>query len=873
MRPDPLSAEGLLLYNTGIKSNLLHMNDKNVRPEKGLTSREAERRLLEFGENSVSGRKKLGPVLIFLSKLKNPLFLLLIGVSLLSFFLGERAGAIIVICMVCLSTTLDFFNTYKSQQSVEKLVSRVAAKVMALRDGKKQEIYAKHIVPGDVVLLSAGNVVPADCRVLESDDFFVNQSSLNGESFPTEKFARKEEAEETLGVDDESAVFMGTSVVSGFATALVVRTGMQTEFGKVAEALSREEPKTDFEINMMNFGIFVTKLCAYMVTFVFAVYMIKNFSQLNGGIIIEAFTFALAICIGVTPDMLPAIITVCLSKGSQKMAKKEVIVKHLSSVESLGGMDILCTDKTGTLTKDKISLVRHIDYMGKDSAQVLELGSLSSRFHTGVQNPLDAAINACDGVDLGGWKKIDEIPYDFMRRRSSMVVEKAGRRILICKGAPEEIVKISKFYELDGVVSEDGHREGIIDKKFEELSADGFRVLAVCYKEVPADATRVYEQEWESEMIFSGFLAFLDPPKEDVKETLDEISALGIDIKILTGDNELLAQRICKDIGIEVRGVVTGREIAGMTDEALKAVALRANIFARINPQQKERIILLLKKTGKAVGYLGDGINDAPALKAADVGISVDNAVDIAKDTADIILLRKSLETLRDGILEGRKTFYNTLKYTLMGLSSNFGNMFSMMGAVMFLPFLPMLPGQILFNNYVYDISQFSLSTDAVDEDDLRRPAHWDLGFIRRYMTVFGLVSSAFDFLTFYMLFFVYHLSEHQFQTGWLLESFATQALVIYVIRTKKAPFFQSSPSRPLFWATLAAVGLVWLVPFTPLGTLMSLEVLPLPILGVIVGYVAVYLALVEAVKHLFYRRYRAHAPGAAPRPFGEAAR
>lgn len=838
---------------------------------KGLTSAQAREKLGEFGENTVFKRKKIGPFLIFLSKLKNPIFILMIAVSLVSLFLGATSSAIIVIGMVFLSATLDFLNTYKSQQNVEKLVSRVATKVTAIRDGKKQEVDFKSIVPGDVVFLSAGDVVPADCQVLDSDDFFVNQSSLTGESVPVEKNpgeidlnkltakvddSSEKTAEAKIDAENPNIVFMGTSVASGFADVLVIRTGDKTEFGKITQSLSSAEPRTDFEISMMNFGIFVTKVIAYMVCFVFAVYLVRNISNLNNHIIIEAFTFALAITIGVTPDMLPAIITVCLSKGSQMMAKKDVIVKHLASIENFGSLDILCTDKTGTLTKDKIALVKYMDYKGEESQEVLQLGVLSSRFHTGVQNPLDNAINDFKRTDISGWKKIDEIPYDFMRKRSSMVVEKDGKRILICKGAPEEIIKISKSYKFDDTITQDQSQGEIIDKKFRDLSADGFRVLAVCFREVPADDTKVYEKEWENEMIFVGFLAFLDPPKDDVKKTLDEIEALGIEIKILTGDNDLLAQRICKDIGLNITGVVTGEEIAEMDDEQLSKAVLGANIFARIDPVQKERIILVLKKAGKAVGFLGDGINDAPALKAADVGISVNNAVDIAKETADIILLQKSLEALKDGIIEGRKTFHNTLKYALMGLSSNFGNMFSMMGAVTFLPFLPMLPGQILFNNFIYDASQFSLPTDSVDEDELKRPAHWDIKFIRRYMVVFGLVSSIFDFLTFFLLYYFYHLPEHQFQTGWLIESFATQTLVIYVIRTKKIPFLQSWPSKYLFATTFLAVLFVWSVQFTYLGKMLDLERLPFNIMAIIASYVVIYLVLVEVVKRFFYRAY-----------------
>lgn len=831
--------------------------NKNISPAnafRGLSSGEAAKKLKELGENVIFKKKRTGPLLIFLSKLKNPLFILMIGISAVSFFLGSTASAVIVILMVFLSVTLDFLNTYKSQNIVEKLASKVAAKAIVIRDGNKKEILFKDIVSGDVIFLSAGNVAPADCRVLESDDFFVNQASLTGESIPMEKVAGRADARAELNAENQNFVFMGTSAVSGFAYVEAIRIGAETEFGKITKELAGSEPKTDFEINIMKFGMFVMKIIFYMVCFVFLAYLIKNSSHLDKVTIIEAFMFALAITIGVTPDMLPAIMTVCLSKGSQMMAKKNVIVKHLASIENFGSMDILCTDKTGTLTKDKIALVKYIDFEGRDSQQVLEFGHLSSYFHTGVKNPLDSAIAEFKHIDISGYEKIDEIPYDFTRKRSSMVVEKNGKRILVCKGAPEEILKICKAYEINGMKSSGKAREKIIENKFNELSLEGFRVLAICYKEVACDSVKVYNKEHESDMIFAGFLAFLDPPKEDVSRALDEIAELGIEIKILTGDNELLAQKVCRDIGLEIKGVLTGGEICKMNDVELGKAALQANIFARINPEQKEKIVLLLKKAGKTVGYLGDGINDAPALKAADVGISVDNAVDIAKGTADIILLQKNLETLKDGIVEGRKIFHNTLKYILMGLSSNFGNMFSMMGAVTFLPFLPMLPGQVLFNNFIYDASQFSLPSDSVDEDELLKPAHWDLKFIRKYMIVFGWTSSVFDFLTFFLLFYVYHLSEHQFQTGWLIESIATQTFVIYVIRTKKIPFLQSRPSKPLLITTLLAVSFVWLVPFTVFGRMLELERLPFFIMAIIFGYVLIYLVLVEVIKRIFYR-------------------
>lgn len=820
----------------------------------GLTSTEAVKKLKEYGPNSVAEKKRRGPVFIFLSKLRNPLFVLLIAISLVSLSVGQTVSAIIVLMMVLLSAILDFVNSYKSQIVVEKLVAKVATKVIAIRDGSKKEIDIKEVVPGDFIFLSAGNIVPADCLVVEADDFFVNQSSLTGESEPVEKFAFEVEPSKELKVEDKSAVFMGSSVVVGFATVKVMQTGIKTEFGKIAKDLAREDPKTDFEKSLTRFSYFLMRVVFLMVSFVFVVFMLKNASHLTKNIFIETFTFALAIAIGVTPDMLPMIITICMSKGSQLMAKKNVVVKHLSSIENFGSMDILCTDKTGTLTKDKIELVKCLDVAGKDSQPVYEYGYLSSFYHTGVQSPLDNAIKSYKKLNIKEYKKIDEIPYDFTRKRSSMVVEAKGKRLLITKGAPEEIIKICDSYEINGEKGSLEKEKNDIEKQFKDLSLEGFRVLSLCYKELPGDNTKVYEKEVEDKMVFVGFMAFLDPPKQSVKRTLVELKKLGIDVKVLTGDNDLLAQKICRDIDIKITGVITGAEIAEMNDVELTDKALGANIFARITPSQKERIILVLKKAGKSVGFLGDGINDAPALKAADVGISVNNAVDIAKDTADIILMEKSLETLKDGIVEGRKTFHNSMKYILMGMSSNFGNMFSMMGASIFLPFLPMLPTQILFNNFIYDASQVSLPTDSVDEDELLKPAHWDLKFIRNYMIVFGWMSSIFDFLTFYLLYFYFHLGEHAFQNGWFIESIATQIFVIYIIRTKKLPFIKSRPSRALFITTFLAVVFAWIVQYTFLGRLMEFDQLPLKIMVIIFGYVMVYLLLVEIVKRLFYK-------------------
>jgi Mg2+-importing ATPase len=549
------------------------------------------------------------------------------------------------------------------------------------------------------------------------------------------------------------------------------------------------------------------------------------------------------------------IIALALSHGSMRMSKKNVIVKNPSSIQNLGSMDILCTDKTGTLTENKITLVRHVDWSGHDSDEVLFYTYLNSIFHTGVKNPLDGAIREFKHLNVTGYEKYDELPFDFQRRRESIVVEKGGQRTIVTKGAPEFVFPICKTYRSGGRdLQFDGLNREAAQHEYDALSRDGFRVLGVAYKPAKIQSGP-YANKDEREMIFLGFVAFYDPPKQSVTEAISELAALGVEIKILTGDSELLTEKVCRDIGLPVRGVTTGNDILHMSDDELMHLANRTTIFARIAPAQKERIILILKKANHSVGYLGDGINDAPALRAADVGISVNNAVDVAKDTADIILLRKSMRVLRDGVIEGRKTFQNTMKYILMGLSSNFGNMFSMAGLSAILPFFPMLPSQVLLNNLMYDSSQFTISTDKVDQDDIQKPLKWDIKFIRKYMFIFGPISSVFDFATIGAMYYLFHPAVHQFQAAWFMESLATQTFVIYVIRTRKFPFIQSSPSRLLFVSTLASVAIAWILPYIFLNKFLKFEPLSWSMLLAITGLVVIYLFCVQGVKIWFYRR------------------
>ena len=815
----------------------------------GLTTAEANARFVKFGPNSVSSKAKLRPIVAFVKKFNSPLLIILMGASIISFFTGNQPSAIILICMVFLSVILDFVNTYRSEKAVDALVARVITTATVIRDGKRQEVKLTTIVPGDLIFLSAGDVVPADCRVIDGNDFFVNQSVLTGESLPVEKSHLQPSSHEEINVEASDIVLMGTSVVTGYATVEALRTGTQTEFGKIAERLTEADTETDFDRGIRKFSSFIMKLTFVMVTFVFIV------NTVSGRGWFESFVFAIAIAVGLTPELLPVIMSVSLSRGAVRMAKTGVIVKHLPAIQNFGRMSVLCTDKTGTLTENRIVVVQFVDGFGQVAEDVLRYAYYNSAFHTGVPNPLDQAVRDYKAWDVGTLVKIDEVPFDFERRRESIVVDEGAQRLLITKGAPEAVYGICTTYTHEGQVRAfDEVFRTQAEVEFTRLSQDGFKVLAVCRREL-AKRPGTYEKVEEQGMTFLGYVAFMDPAKETVKETLDELEHLGVEIKILTGDNELLTQKVCRDIQLGVKGVITGEQIRKLTTLEFRKVVSATTIFARITPEQKERIIRTLQDVGHVVGYLGDGINDAPALKAADVGVSVNNAVDVAKETADIILLKKSLRVLKAGIIEGRKTFRNTLKYILMGMSSNFGNMFSMMAASAFLPFLPMLPTQVLLNNFLYDTSQLSLSSDHVDESDVVKPTGWDLKFIRKYMLVFGPISSIFDFATFGFMFALFRNSEHQFQTGWFMESIATQVFVIYIIRTKKVPFLQSSPSRLLLFNTLLAVTIAWLIPLLPFARFFNLQPLPLWVAGTLLGFVVLYLVLVEAVKRWFFRR------------------
>jgi len=812
----------------------------------GLTSKEAEERLGQFGPNDPAPSKHQSAVVDFLRLFLNPLVLILLIAALLSAFLGDAADSAIITVIVLLSTALDFTQTYQSRRAIEQLRQQVAPTATVLRDAKWQELRRSDVVPGDVVRLSAGDLVPADARLLESRDLFVLQASLTGESLPAEKQARGEEV--STKPDAENMVFMGTSVVSGTASALVVATGAKTSFGDIATRLGGRPEQTAFDRGLKDFSLLLTRTVLFLVIFLVVVSLAKHRDPF------QSLLFAVALAVGLTPEFLPMIVSVTLSKGARAMAKKKVIVKHLSAIQNFGGIDVLCSDKTGTLTSGNMKLDRSLDPFGESSQRALTLAYSNSKFETGIRSPLDMAIlQNPEPVEAAAYEKRDEIPYDFERRRLSIVVERQSRRLLITKGAPEGILARSVSYESDGrTASLDAAALERCRTTYEGLSRQGFRILAVAYAEVEPRAS--YSADDERNLILAGFLAFSDPPLPDAAEALAALRRDGVEVKIITGDGDLVTAHVCSQVDLESGKIVLGDELERMSDAALAHVAEVTTVFARVSPAQKNRIIIALKHRGHVVGYMGDGINDAPSLHAADVGISVASAVDVAREAADIILVEPGLDVLASGIVEGRKAFGNVMKYLLMGTSSNFGNMFSMAGASLFLPFLPMLPTQILLNNFMYDLSQLTIPTDNVDDEYLRKPQHWDISLIRKFMVFIGPISSLFDFLTFYVLLHFFHAGQVLFHTGWFVESLATQTLVLFVIRTSQNPL-RSRPSQPLTATVLMIVAAGILLPFSPLAGPLGFAPLP----GIYFAYLAtatfVYLVLVEFGKRLLLTR------------------
>ncbi|MDC0716679.1 magnesium-translocating P-type ATPase [Nannocystis bainbridge] len=830
--------------------------------ERGLTDREVRDRLAALGLNEVVPPQRANLVRDVLARFANPLIAILAFASVVSLSLGDLVNASIILVMIALSIALETFQTRRSQAAAERLRGRVAPEATALRDGHFIRVPQRELVPGDVVRLAAGALVPADCRLVTARDLHVQQAALTGEPLPAEKEATAGPAGDVRDpAGMPHAVFLGTSVVSGVATALVVATGARTQFGDIARALARRGPRTEFEVGMFDFGAFILKTVVFLVLFVFVI------AAAGHRPVLEALLFALALAVGLTPEFLPMITTVTLGEGALRMAKQRVIVKNLAAIQNLGSIDVLCCDKTGTLTEGRMTLERHVDPFGAADERPLRLASINSFFESGIDygfddavldragiDPLDAAVLRHEHPDLRGWRKLDELPFDFERRRISILAEKDGASLLVTKGAPEGLLAQATSCETGGARRPlDAELRARCEATFRELSTHGYRVLAVAYKEI-TDVAPLRAGD-EAGLTLAGFLAFVDAPLLGAARVLEALAAEGVRVKIVSGDNELVVRHIADRVGIAPGQILLGAEVDRLGDAALGKVAEETRLFARVSPAHKSRIIRALRARGHVVGYLGDGINDAPSLHGADVGISVAGAVDVARDAAEVILLERDLGVLLAGILEGRRAFGNVMKYVLMGTSSNFGNMVSMAGAFVVLPFLPMLPTQILLNNFLYDLAQITIPTDNVDPGFLKKPRRWDIGLIRRFMVVLGPVSSLYDILTFYALLHLFHASPALFHTGWFVESLVTQTLVLFVIRTAARPW-DSRPSRPLVLTALAVVITALVLPWTPLATPLGFVALPPGFFLFLVVVSVTYLAFVEGVKRRLFARF-----------------
>ena len=814
----------------------------------GLSSAEARERLRRHGPNEPRTRTGLGPLRAWLRRFGDPLLLSLLTASGVSALLGDGASAAVIVTMLLFGVTLDFVQARRAGRAAERLRASVALRARALRDGAWRTLPAAQLVPGDLVQLAAGDLVPADGEVVEARDLFVREALLTGEPYPVEKRAAA-----GAGADEAAcAVFAGSSVLSGSALLRVRSTGRATRLGGIAETLRRERPPTAFERGIRRFGALVVRMTVVLVLLVVAVH------AATGRPLEQTLLFAVALAVGLAPELLPMVVSVTLARGALRLAAAKVVVKRLSAIQDLGSMDILCTDKTGTLTEASIRLDRHIDVAGRDSARVLELAVLNSRFESGLRSPLDEAILAHGEVDIGGWSKVDELPFGFERRRVSVLLERGGDRLVVAKGAPEDLLPLCGAYE-DGAasLSMDAAARARWLELFGSLGREGYRVLAIASKRVPPSHAHAAVGD-EAGLVLAGYAAFYDPPRADAREALERLRRSRVEVKVLTGDSEWVARHVCAEVGLPMTRWLTGAQVDLLEDPALAAQAQRVQAFCRVTPQQKMRIVAALRRRGHVVGFLGDGINDAPALHEADVGISVESAVDVAREAADLILLERGLDVLHDGVIEGRRTFANVMKYIMMATSSNFGNMASMAAASLFLPFLPMLPSQVLLNNLLYDTSEVPIPRDAVDPADTARPQDWDAGAIRRFMLTLGPVSSLFDFLAFGMLLAVFHADAALFQTGWFVESVATQVLVIFVIRTRGLPW----RSRPDGWLTatsLAVVGIAASLPFSPLGPRLGFVPLP-PGLMVAIGLLVVaYLCAAELAKRAFHRATPRH--------------
>ena len=818
----------------------------------GLTTEEANQRLIVYGPNRMAKESRFAGLITFFRFFANPLVIILLVASIISIVMGDKVGGGIIITIVMLSVVLNFFMEFQAKHAMEEIQKQVATTASVLRDGEERELPMADLVPGDVVLLNAGDLVPADARLLESKDLHVRESALTGESLPVDKSPGDLSGGKHAVADAVNSVFLGTSVQTGIGRAVVVHTGKDTELGEIAQRLAMHPPETEFGRGIRRFGIMLTRVIMALVLFVLLVNIIFHRP------VLESFLFSIALAVGLTPELMPMIITVTLAQGARRMTKKKVLVKQLAAIEDFGSIDILCSDKTGTLTEGAIVLDRHVDARGKDDDRVLQFIYLNSYFETGIKSPLDDAILQHEHPNILDYDKVDEIPFDFNRKRLSVVVRHSGdgEYILVTKGEAEGVFDVCQKVMIDGIEQPfDVNRRAEAEETFKRLSDDGYRTLGVAVRTIGKQD--VYAASDERDMTFVGFAAFLDPLKDGVQTVLETLKQNGISVVIMTGDNQYVTQKVARDVGLSAERILTGSEIDGMDDASLAYQAEKGAIFARVSPEQKNRVILALKARGYVVGFIGDGINDAPSLHTADVGISVMNGVEVAKDAAKVILLEKDLGVLNDGIVEGRRSFANIMKYIIMGTSSNFGNMFSMAAASLFLPFLPMLPTQILLNNLLYDLSQITIPNDNVDSELLHRPKRWRIDFIRQFMVIIGPISSIYDFLTFGALLWLFHAytNEMLFHTGWFVESLATQTLVVFVIRTAGSPI-RSRPSLALLAGVVSVVAAAVVLPYTSIGQLLKFTPLPAALLGVIAILAVTYLLLVQVVKMWFYRRH-----------------
>ncbi len=832
----------------------------------GLAPEAAAAAAEKYGQNALSHHEKKFFLFEIIDRFKNPLAVQLLVIGAISLWMGDVRSAVVVGGMVFLSVVLSYVQETRSGKAVEELQKMVQPTTLVLRGGKETEIPTVDLAPGDVVVLHAGAIIPADLRVLAAKDFFLSQSALTGEAMPIEKTAELGGAAPGSVIELPNACFQGSYVVSGTARAVAVNTGERTYLGSISAKLAGEKTQTSFDRGIQGFTWLMIRFMVVMVSLVFLIVGLTKGSWL------QALLFAMSVAVGLTPEMLPMILTVNLSKGALTMSKKKVIVKRLSSIQNFGAIDILCTDKTGTITQDKIVLEKFVDVANQPSEDVLRYAYMNSYYQTGLRNLLDRAILAHTDLDVErAARKVDEIPYDFQRKRMSVIIEHEGAHVLVTKGSVEDVYSACASYQIDDEVLPliDVIRRDLMEE-YERLSRMGYRVLAVAYKEFPKDKTSFNTAD-ESGMVLLGYLAFFDPPKDSAGAALAGLGRMGVAVKILTGDNELVTQKICGDVGLDASGVITGGQLAGMDEAAFAKAAEEHTVFARLSPAQKEQIIAALQKAGHVVGYMGDGINDAPALNLADVGISVDTAVDVAKESADVILLEKNLVVLEDGITEGRRVFGNITKYIKMGASSNFGKMFSVVGGSYFLPFLPMAPIQILMNNLLYDISQTGIPMDNVDEEYLKKPKKWNIDNIKKFMLCVGPISSVFDYATFFLMLYFFgcvsfsaagtpladkvHL-EKLFHTGWFVESLLTQTFIVYIIRTKKIPFLQSAPGLPMVFATVTVILVGVFLPYSHFADKLGFVPLPAAYWLWITGFMALYAVMTHGVKVWFYKKF-----------------